>query len=104
MVHMLKGDFENDSTGFASCATFIAFVFLVSIVFINFLNGVAIDDIVKMRENALQTRFQQRCKLLALYEKWSSNSDQWFRYVKLVGTNIFGIISLNFYFSIEKTG
>lgn len=72
-VVMLTGEFDAGSIEFAynsfSYAVFVVFVFLISTVLLNLLNGLAINDTQEIKAEAELTELIYRAKLLAKYEE-----------------------------------
>lgn len=72
----------NTNTISISIFIFIGFLFLISIVFMNLLNGLAVSDTHKIQSKAELSSFKRRCKVLARYEEILANKHHWFRYVR----------------------
>lgn len=70
-----------------SIYVFVGFIFLISTVFMNLLNGLAVSDTHEIQCKAELTSFWRRCQVLARYEEVLSNKHHWFRYVELNFTN-----------------
>lgn len=71
---MLLGEIDAASLALPAksplfCAIFVAFVFLVPIVLFNVLNGLAVDDIQKIKAEGELTDLVERVKVLIKYEK-----------------------------------
>lgn len=58
---------------------FVGFIFLISTVFMNLLNGLAVSDTQKMQFDAELRSYGRRCQMLARYEDVLSNKGHWFR-------------------------
>lgn len=71
-------DFDFNTFG---AYVFVGFVFLISTVFMNLLNGLAVSDTQKIQAKAELTSFIRRCQVLARYEEVLSRKQHWFRYV-----------------------
>ncbi|KAJ6642849.1 Transient receptor potential cation channel protein painless, partial [Pseudolycoriella hygida] len=80
---MSAGEYDVINVNFnvnpISVYIFIGFVFLISIVFMNLLNGLAVSDTHKIQLKAELTSFKRRCQVLARYEGILSNKHHWFR-------------------------
>lgn len=72
-VVMLTGEFDAASINFnlnaMSYFLFLAFVFVISTVLFNLLNGLAVSDTQAIKSEAELTNFIYRCELMAHYEK-----------------------------------
>lgn len=72
-VVMLTGEFDAGSIGFAnnclSYLVFVVFVFLVSTVLFNLLNGLAVNDTQAIKADAELTNLIYRAEQLAKYER-----------------------------------
>lgn len=83
IVAMLEGEFENGDSNFdstiLSTILFIAFVFLITIVFLNMINGLAISNIQTVVANAELVAMRQRVKLMAQFERILSAERQYHR-------------------------
>lgn len=71
-IAMIAGEFENgeanfDATNVSTCL-YLAFVFLITIVFMNLMNGLAVRDIQEIQIDAEATSMRQRVQLLAHFE------------------------------------
>ena len=71
-------DFDLNTFG---VYVFVGFVFLISTVFMNLLNGLAVSDTQKIQTKAELISFIRRCQVLARYEEVLSRKRHWFRYV-----------------------
>lgn len=84
-IVMSAGEYDVINVSFNSNALsvyiFIGFLFLISIVFMNLLNGLAVSDTHKIQSKAELTSYRRRCQVLARYEEILSNKHHWFRYV-----------------------
>lgn len=84
-IVMSAGEFDvinvNFNASTISIFIFIGFLFLISIVFMNLLNGLAVSDTHKIQSKAELSSFIRRCQVLARYEEILSNKNHWFRYV-----------------------
>lgn len=69
-------DFDFNTFG---VIVFVGFVFLISTVFMNLLNGLAVSDTQKIQSKAELTSFIRRCQVLARYEEALSRKSHWFR-------------------------
>lgn len=71
-VVMLTGEFEAANINFnlnaMSYFLFLAFIFVVSTVLFNLLNGLAISDTQAIKAEAELTNFMYRCELMSRYE------------------------------------
>lgn len=90
-IVMSTGEFDFQSLKFDSLSEwiFIAFVFLVTTIFMNLLNGLAVDDIRRIQLNAELYNIKKRCRKLACYEQVFTNKNHWSRYVSLICSFIF---------------
>ncbi|XP_055638316.1 transient receptor potential cation channel protein painless-like [Toxorhynchites rutilus septentrionalis] len=72
-IVMLTGEFEAASIDFssngASSILFISFVFLVSLVIANLINGLAVSDITEIRQEAELVALMKKVEILARYEQ-----------------------------------
>lgn len=72
-VVMLTGEFDAASINFnlnaMSYFLFLTFVFVISTVLFNLLNGLAVSDTQAIKSEAELTNFIYRCELMARYEK-----------------------------------
>lgn len=86
-IVMSAGEFDVINVNFApnaiSIYVFVGFLFLISTVFMNLLNGLAVSDTHEIQCKAELTSFWRRCQVLARYEEVLSNKHHWFRFVKL---------------------
>lgn len=86
-IVMSAGEFDVINVSFAANAltvyVFIGFLFLISTVFMNLLNGLAVSDTQAIQSKAELTSFWRRCQVLARYEEVLSNKHHWFRFVEL---------------------
>lgn len=84
-IVMSAGEFDVANIDFSLNAVgayvFVGFVFLISTVFMNLLNGLAVSDTQKIQSNAELMSFIRRCQVLARYEEVLSHKRHWFRYV-----------------------
>lgn len=82
-IVMSAGEFDAPNMDFdvspISVYLFIGFIFLISTVFMNLLNGLAVSDTQKIQSKAELTSFKRRCRVLARYEEVLSNNGHWFR-------------------------
>lgn len=82
-VVMSAGEFDVINVNFdvnaISIYFFIGFVFLISTVFMNLLNGLAVSDTQKIQFDAELRSYKRRCKVLLRYENVLSNKGHWFR-------------------------
>ncbi|XP_055295163.1 transient receptor potential cation channel protein painless-like [Sitodiplosis mosellana] len=80
VVAMLVGELENGGSNFDSTVLssflYTAFVFLITIVFMNMMNGLAVSNIQKLQANAELSSMRQRVKLLSQFEGIVSNELQ----------------------------
>ncbi len=83
-IVMSAGEFDVANVDFDSNAlgvyVFVGCVFLISTVFMNLLNGLAVSDTQKIQSKAELTSFIRRCQVLARYEDFLSRKQHWFRY------------------------
>lgn len=71
---------DNDfGKSIISTYLFIGFVFLISTVFLNLMNGLAVSDTQKIQSDAEATSMIQRLRVLAYYEGVKSLKQHWFR-------------------------
>lgn len=86
-IVMSAGEFDVINVSFAANAlsiyVFIGFLFLISTVFMNLLNGLAVSDTHEIQCKAELMSFWRRCQVLARYEEVLSNQHHWFRLVEL---------------------
>lgn len=72
-VVMSTGEFDAASINFQnnpwSYLVFIAFLFIISTVLLNLLNGLAVSDTQVIKSEAELTNFIRRCQVLSRYEK-----------------------------------
>lgn len=84
-IVMSAGEFDVANVDFDYNAfgvyIFVGFVFLISTVFMNLLNGLAVSDTQKIQSKAELMSFIRRCQVLACYEEPLSQKRHWFRYV-----------------------
>lgn len=84
-IVMSTGEYDvinvNFDTNAMSIYVFIGFLFLISTVFMNLLNALAVSDTHQIQCKAELTSFWRRCQVLAKYEEVLSNKNHWFRYV-----------------------
>lgn len=84
-IVMSAGEFDAPNIDFyvnnVSVFVFVGFIFLISTVFMNLLNGLAVSDTQKIQAKAELTSYKRRCRVLARYEEVLSNKSHWFRYV-----------------------
>lgn len=84
-IVMSTGEFDVINVNFdvnaLSVYVFIGFIFLISTVFMNLLNGLAVSDTNKIQLKAELTSFRRRCLVLARYEEVMFNKTHWFRYI-----------------------
>lgn len=77
IIAMSAGEFEAANSHFDSSVfsanLFLGFLFLISIVFMNLMNGLAVSDTQKIQSDAEATSMIQRVKLLAHYEGFIMN-------------------------------
>lgn len=80
---MSTGEFEAASIDFGQNAwsyfVFVAFLFIISTVLLNLLNGLAVNDTQIIKSEAELTNFIRRCQVLSRYEKALLDSNSWFR-------------------------
>lgn len=85
-IVMSAGEFDVINVSFAANAlsiyVFVGFLFLISTVFMNLLNGLAVSDTHEIQCKAELTSFWRRCQVLARYEEVLSNKHHWFRSVE----------------------
>lgn len=85
-IVMSVGEFDVINVNFdantISIYVFIAFLFLISTVFMNLLNGLAVSDTQKIQSKARLTSFKRRSQVLGRYEEILTHQNHWFRYVK----------------------
>lgn len=86
-IVMSAGEFDVINVNFdvntISVYVFIGFIFLISTVFMNLLNGLAVSDTHKIQTKAELTSFKRRSLVLARYEEVLANKSHWFRYVMI---------------------
>lgn len=91
-IVMSAGEFDVINVSFAANAlsiyVFIGFLFLISTVFMNLLNGLAVSDTHEIQSKAELTSFWRRCQVLARYEEVLSNKHHWFRCVMLIFSKV----------------
>lgn len=84
VIFMSAGEFDlinvNFSTNAMSIYVFVGFLFLISTVFMNLLNGLAVSDTHQIQCKAELTSFWRRCQVISKYEEVLSNKNHWFRY------------------------
>ncbi|XP_031636687.1 transient receptor potential cation channel protein painless-like [Contarinia nasturtii] len=82
-VVMSTGEFDILDMNFDASAVgilvFIGFIFLISTVFMNLLNGLAVSDTQKLQFDAELRSYGRRCQMLARYEDVLTNKGHWFR-------------------------
>lgn len=82
-IVMSAGEFDvinvNFDVNFISIYVFIGFLFLISTVFWNLLNGLAVSDTTKIQLKAELTSFRRRSLVLSRYEEVLYNKNHWFR-------------------------
>lgn len=80
---MSTGEFDAASINFDqnpwSYFIFIAFLFIISTVLLNLLNGLAVSDTQVIKSEAELTNFIRRCQVLSRYEKALLGHNNWFR-------------------------
>lgn len=80
---MSTGEFEAASINFDlnpwSYVVFIAFLFIISTVLLNLLNGLAVSDTQVIKSEAELTNYIRRSEVLARYESALLNKNTWFR-------------------------
>lgn len=80
---MSTGEFDAASINFQhnpwSYFIFIAFLFIISTVLLNLLNGLAVSDTQIIKSEAELTNFIRRCQVLSRYEKALLDPNSWFR-------------------------
>jgi ankyrin repeat protein len=84
---MFSGEFEASDipfevTPYTSHLVFTVFVFLISIVLLNLLNGLAVSDAQAIRNDAEILSLSSRVKLISYIEKTSSGRIQFFSVLK----------------------
>lgn len=83
-IVMSTGEFDATDINFnvnaISVYVFVGFIFLISTVFMNLLNGLAVSDTQKIQSNAELTSLRRRCRVLARYEELLSGRSHQFRY------------------------
>lgn len=83
VIIMSAGEFDVANVDFGqnyiSIYVLVGYVFLISTVFMNLLNGLAVSDTHQIKSKARITSFWRRCKVLARYEEVLSNKHHWFR-------------------------
>ncbi|XP_055300695.1 transient receptor potential cation channel protein painless-like [Sitodiplosis mosellana] len=79
---MSTGEFDAASINFQnnpwSYFVFIAFLFIISTVLLNLLNGLAVSDTQVIKSEAELTNFIRRCQVLSRYEKALLDTNSWF--------------------------
>lgn len=82
-VVMSVGEYDviniNFDVNTFSIYVFVGFVFLISTVFMNLLNGLAVSDTQKIQFDAELRSYTRRCNMLMRYENVLSNKNHWFR-------------------------
>lgn len=82
-IVMSVGEFDVINVNFdvntISIYIFIGFLFLISTVFMNLLNGLAVSDTQKIQSKARLTSFKRRSQVLARYEEILTHQNHWFR-------------------------
>lgn len=82
-VVMSVGEYDviniNFDVNTFSIFVFVGFVFLISTVFMNLLNGLAVSDTQKIQFDAELRSYTRRCNMLMRYENVLSNKNHWFR-------------------------
>lgn len=82
-VVMSTGEFDASSIDFDvnpwSYIVFIAFLFIISTVLLNLLNGLAVSDTQAIKSDAELTNFIRRCEVLSRYEKALLNNNNCLR-------------------------
>lgn len=80
---MATGEFEVAKINFESnrwsYVVFIAFLFMVSTVLLNFLHGLAASNASSIKSETRLTNLIRFCQLLARYEKALLRKNTWFR-------------------------
>lgn len=80
---MSTGEFDAASINFDlnpwSYVVFIAFLFIISTVLLNLLNGLAVSDTQIIKSEAELTNYIRRSEVLARYEMALLNKNTWFR-------------------------
>lgn len=101
-ILMVSGELESSKLQFSSNRIisrllFISFIFLIPIVLINLLNGIAVNDIRKIKKDAEIIAIVSRAKLIHFFEtmslrnKYSENDRNYFkRHMYLVNNLMFG--------------
>lgn len=81
-IVMSTGEFEAASINFSqnpwSYLVFIAFLFIISTVMLNLLNGLAVSDTQAIKSEAELTNYIRRCQVLARYERALLDKNTWF--------------------------
>ncbi|XP_055298586.1 uncharacterized protein LOC129566561 isoform X2 [Sitodiplosis mosellana] len=81
-IVMSTGEFDASSSDYdlnvMTLGLFLCFVFLISTVFMNLMNGLAVGDTQKIQSNAEVVCMQQRCRILARFEDIFTNQKNWF--------------------------
>lgn len=81
IVVMSTGEFDASASNFdlnaVSLILFICFIFLISTVFMNLMNGLAVGDTARIQNEAEMVGMQQRCRTLARYEEILKNQKFW---------------------------
>uniref|UniRef100_A0A7G3ACI7 Putative conserved plasma membrane protein n=2 Tax=Lutzomyia longipalpis TaxID=7200 RepID=A0A7G3ACI7_LUTLO len=89
-IVMMTGEFEAANIEFKSNTLsyvfFLLFVFFMSVVLFNLLNGLAVSDTQAIKAEAELTGFITRAQVLERYEKlvFGKNPGQWFRVISEV--------------------
>lgn len=82
-IVMSVGEFDVINVNFdvntISIYIFIGFLFLISTVFMNLLNGLAVSDTQQIQSKAQLTSFRKRSQVLARYEEILTHQNHWFR-------------------------
>lgn len=82
-IVMSAGEFDVINVNFdrnvISIYIFVGFLFLISTVYWNLLNGLAVNDTNKIQLRAELTSFRRRTVVLARYEEVLCNKHHWFR-------------------------
>lgn len=82
-IIMSAGEFDvinvNFNVNALSVYVFVGFVFLISTVFMNLVNGLAVSDTHKIQSKAELTSLRRRCTVLTRYEEVMFNKTHWFR-------------------------
>lgn len=80
---MSIGEYDVDGNNFdktvVSTYLFIGFLFFISTIFMNLMNGLAVSDTQKIQSDAEATSLIQRVRLLSHYEGVKSYKQHWFR-------------------------